>query len=219
MLHGFYAILDLSPHLVLGGASAIERAARNLLAAKPCVLQLRAKSATAAEMLAVAEQVAPLCQEAEVPFCVNDRLDVAMAVGADAVHLGQDDLPLGAARAVLKRQGFPMRIGVSTHDRAQARRAASEGADYIGFGPVFPTQSKLNPDPVVGLEALRAVVQEVTVPVVAIGGITLASLTSVVASGAAAAAVISAVSAHSDPRWAGQQVQAAFGVQPKRPVM
>ena len=104
-----------------------------------------------------------------MPFIVNDRLDVALAVGADGVHLGQDDLPLAAARALVPA-GFV--IGVSTHDEAQARAAVDGGADYLGFGPCFARTSKRNPDPVVGLERL-AQVSRLGAPVVAIGGITL----------------------------------------------
>ena len=116
----------------------------------------------------------PLCRAAGVPFCVNDRLDVALAVGADVVHLGQDDLPLADAQRVRAVAGRPdLLIGFSTHNLAQALAAAAGGADYIGFGPVFGTRSKLNPDPTVGLEALAEVCGAVAVPVVAIGGITL----------------------------------------------
>jgi thiamine-phosphate diphosphorylase len=76
-----------------------------------------------------------------VPFCINDRLDVALAVGADAVHLGQDDLPISAALQVLRGRNKPLLLGVSTHNLAQAKAAVAAGADYIGFGPVFPTRS------------------------------------------------------------------------------
>ena len=105
---------------------------------------------------------------------MNDRLDVALSVGADVVHLGQDDLPLADALRVRAAAGRPdLVIGFSTHDRAQALAAAAGGADYIGFGPVFATGSKANPDPVVGLEPARRGLPRVAVPVVAIGGIAL----------------------------------------------
>src|SRR5438067_13263610 len=111
------------------------------------------KGATAAAMAALCDELRPLCRARAALFIVNDRLDVALAGGADGVHLGQDDLPLAAARR-LAPPGFM--IGVSTHDLAQARAAAAAGADYLGFGPVFATRSKGNPDPIVGLDGLAA---------------------------------------------------------------
>ena len=151
------------------------------------------------------------CRAAGAPFCVNDRLDVALAVGADVVHLGQDDLPLEDARRVRALAGaVKLIIGFSTHNLAQAQAAVAGGADYIGFGPCFPTLSKTNPDPVVGLEALAAVCASATVPVVAIGGIELDSVPTVARAGAAAAAVISAVDRAADSTAAGRLVAAAF---------
>jgi thiamine-phosphate pyrophosphorylase len=215
-LRGYYAILDVAHDVRVDAATpgnapdwaAIERRAARLLEARPACLQLRAKQAGAAAMRDIAAQLLPLCRRAGVPFCVNDRLDVALAVGADVVHLGQDDLPLADARRVAAGR---LVIGFSTHDAAQARAAAGGGADYIGFGPVFATRTKENPDPVVGLAELRAVSAAVSVPVVAIGGITLDRVAAVAAAGAAAAAVISAVAEAPDPTAAGRAVAAAFG--------
>jgi thiamine-phosphate pyrophosphorylase len=143
---------------------------------------------------------------------VNDRLDVAVAAGADVVHLGQDDLPLADALRLRTELGRPeLVVGFSTHNAEQARAAAAEGADYIGFGPVFATRSKLNPDPTAGVQALAAVCRDVAVPVVAIGGIHLDAVPVVAQAGAAAAALISAVAGASDPAAAGRQVNAVFG--------
>ena len=209
-LRGFYAILDAAPALLDDGP-AIERRAGQLLAARPCALQLRAKQAEARALAAAARRLVPLCRAAGVPFCVNDRLDVALAVGADMVHLGQDDLPLADALQVRAAVGRPdLRVGFSTHNPVQAAAAAAAGADYLGFGPVFATASKRNPDPVVGLDQLARVCAAVRVPVVAIGGITLASVPAVAAAGAAAAACIAAVSSAPDPTAAGREVAAAF---------
>jgi len=209
-VHGYYAILDATDAL-LADDRALEAQAGRLLAGAPCCLQLRAKTAGAREMLRAARRLVPLCRERDVPFCVNDRLDVALAAGADVVHLGQDDLPLADALRLRVELGRPdLIVGFSTHNRQQATAAAAAGADYIGFGPVFATTSKLNPDPVVGLESLAAVCRSVSVPVVAIGGIALASVPAVAAAGAAAAAVISAVARAADPAEAGRQVAAAF---------
>jgi thiamine-phosphate pyrophosphorylase len=208
-MRGYYAIVDVIP-AALGDTAALARQTRALLAAGPCCLQLRAKGADAAALRDAARAIGPVCKAAGVPFCVNDRLDVALAVDADVIHLGQDDLPLAEARAMLAAAGRRLIVGISTHNLAQARAAAAAGADYIGFGPVFGTASKLNPDPVVGLATLAAVCSEVRIPVVAIGGITLDQVPAVAATGAAAAAVISAVNAAPDPTAAARQVAAAF---------
>ena len=185
------AAIKLAGALVDGGAS---------------MLQLRMKDASGAELYHLALVLRPLCRELGVPFIVNDRLDVALAVAADGVHLGQDDLPLAAARPLVPA-GFV--IGVSTHNEAQARAAIAGGADYLGFGPCFPTHTKRNPDPVVGLEQL-AFVSGLGAPVVAIGGITRDTIAAVAASGAAAAAVIRAVNNAPDVVAAAREVAAAF---------
>jgi thiamine-phosphate pyrophosphorylase len=209
-MRGFYAILD-APASWLDDPEALARRARQLLAANPCCLQLRAKEASARALAAAARPLLRLCRAAGVSFCVNDRLDVALSVGADAVHLGQDDLPLTDALRVRAEAGRPdLTVGLSTHDRAQALAAAADGADYIGFGPVFATDSKANPDPVVGLVQLAEICRAVPVPVVAIGGIALAAVGSVAAAGASAAALIAAISRASDPTAAGLQIRAAF---------
>jgi thiamine-phosphate pyrophosphorylase len=208
-LRGFYAILDVKEER---GADArgVRARAEELLAARPCCLQLRCKRLGAAEVRDLALALLPLCRAAGVPFCMNDRLDLALVVGADALHLGQEDLPLGDARAVLTGLGRSMVLGVSTHDLAQARAAVLGGADYIGFGPVFATTTKDRPDPVVGLVGLRTVAAEVPVPVVAIGGITRDKVAAVVQAGAAAAAVISDIERAPNPTAAAREVAAAF---------
>jgi thiamine-phosphate pyrophosphorylase len=209
-MRGYYAILDATPELLDAALALVARAER-LLAASPCCLQLRAKAAGALALEAAARLLVPLCRAARVPFCVNDRLDVALAVGADVVHLGQDDLPLADALRVRAAAGRPdLLIGFSTHNPAQALAAAGAGADYIGFGPVFGTRSKANPDPTVGLAALADVCRAVSVPVVAIGGITLDAVPSVARAGASAAALIAAIDTAPDPSAAGRAVAAAF---------
>ncbi len=214
-VRGYYAIVDLPAPAAGESGVAAERAllsqveprAEALLAARPCCLQLRAKSLGAAAMRDAALWLKDRCRAAGVPFCVNDRLDVALAVGADVVHLGQDDLPLADARGIAAGR---LAIGFSTHNPAQAAAAVAGGADYIGFGPIFDTRSKLRPDATVGLQGLRAVAAASPIPVVAIGGITLGTVASVAAAGAAAAAVIAAVNDAPDPTAAGRQVGAAF---------
>ncbi len=214
VLRGYYAIFDVPVGPVPSHRSpaweALLLRARQLLAASPCCLQLRAKAWTAAALCDLAAEIGSLCRAAGVPFCVNDRLDVALVVAADMVHLGQDDLPLLAARRVAQAAGHNLVVGVSTHNLAQAHAAFAAGADYIGFGPVFPTSTKDNPDPVVGLQALRDVCAAVAIPVVAIGGISRQRVAEVAAAGASAAAVISDVDRAPDRTIAGRQVAACF---------
>lgn len=121
---------------------------------------------------------------------INDRCDLAMAVEADGVHLGQEDLPLAYARRLL---GPGKIIGLSTHTASQVREAVIGRPDYIGFGPIFRTSTKADHDPVVGLEGLRAVRSMTTLPMFAIGGVTAASATEIIAAGADGVAVISAI--------------------------
>ncbi len=159
------------------------------------MVQLREKEWPSGQLLPIAERMRERCRRAGVTFIVNDRLDVALAVDADGVHLGQDDLPSRAARPLLRRG---MLLGRSTHSLAQARTAQAEGADYVAVGSMFPTASK--PDfELVGPELIRTVRREITVPLVGIGGITLENLAEVILAGADGVAVISAVCAADDP--------------------
>ncbi|MCA9676309.1 MAG: thiamine phosphate synthase, partial [Myxococcales bacterium] len=145
-------------------------------------------------------------------FVVNDRLDVALAVEADGVHLGQDDLPLADARALAVRAGrSDLLIGVSTHGDAQVSAAVAGGADYLGFGPVYGTRTKQNPDPVQGIQGLaRAVALAGDVGVVAIGGVTPEVAAVIAATGAAAACAIGAVNQATDPARAGRTIGDAW---------
>lgn len=205
---GLYGMLDLPSAPAAPGAPVLlpRHIYRPLFDAGVRVLQLRMKDAPAALMLAVLDEVR-LHRPPGTLLIVNDRLDVALAGGADGVHLGQDDLPLRAARRCCP-QGFL--IGVSTHNEAQAAAALAEGADYLGFGPIFATASKRNPDPVVGVERLRAVCASTRVPVVAIGGVTLERVPELVAAGAHAVAIIAAVNQAADVRGAALAVQRQF---------
>lgn len=230
-LRGFYAILDLRERPPTDGAEVLARA-EELLRAQPCALQLRAKTLPANTVREVAARILPACHAAHVPFCVNDRLDIALAVGADMVHVGQNDLPLIEVLKLIRSvEGPAMAVGVSTHNQEQARAAVKGGADYIGFGPIFSTSSKDNPDPIVGLETLERITSEIAVPVVAIGGVSRSNVADVAAAGADAAAVISDVLTAADPTQAGLDIAAPFLAlparqtrarrrrQPKRPVM
>lgn len=169
----------------------------------------------AIEILAAARMARKVTSEVGALLIVNDRLDIALAAGADGVHLGQDDLPLARARELVSRMNLasPFLIGVSTHNRDQVIEAVRGGADYLGFGPIFATSTKLNPDPVQGIAGLReAVAAAHDIPVVAIGGITPDTAADVAAAGAAAACCISAVNHSENSALAGARISAAFAL-------
>lgn len=166
------------------------------------VVQLRAKQATDTQVVAWGREIRALTRRHGVRFVMNDRFDLALASEADAVHLGQDDLPPGALPAAARTR---LAVGRSTHDLAQAREARAEGVDYVAFGPLFGTTSKESGYAARGLDALAEVVRAVApLPVVAIGGIDAARIGSVVRSGARGVAVISAVVGAPDPRSAAR---------------
>ena len=167
------------------------------------VLQFRDKTASARAFMKEAERLLSVARRANVPLIINDRVEVALAVGADGVHLGQEDLPLAATRRIL---GPGRLIGQSTHSLDQARAASAGGADYIGFGPVFPTPTK--PDyGSVGTALIGQVMQAVRIPVVCIGGIDAGNVEQVVHAGAERIAVVRAVCAAADPESAARDLK------------
>jgi thiamine-phosphate pyrophosphorylase len=172
-----------------------------LLSAGATLLQYRNKAGSPRQMLSLARLLRRIAGE-RVRCIMNDRADLCLAAGFDGVHLGQDDLPPEAARRIVEK---PLWMGVSTHNPEQLRRADQTGADYLAIGPVFATSSKAKPDPVVGLEGVRAARALTRKPLVAIGGITRANARSVIEAGADAVAVISDLL--DDPRRAVAEFQ------------
>ncbi|PYU00724.1 MAG: thiamine phosphate synthase [Acidobacteria bacterium] len=162
--------------------------ARQLVDAGVRVLQYRHKEASSRELLENAKKLSLALVPRGVTFVVNDRADVAALAGASGVHVGQEDLAVEDARAVV---GPGRLVGVSTHNGAQFEQAAGTSADYIAVGPIFSTSTKSNPDPVVGTEFIRQVRPLTDKPIVAIGGITLERAAEVVRAGADAVALIS----------------------------
>ena len=160
------------------------------LSAGAPVIQLRNKGESARPLLAIGRELRVLTREAGALFFVNDRVDVALALDADGVHLGPDDLPVAAARRIVP-EGFL--IGRSADDTDVARQAVAEGADYIGCGTVFRTSTKADVGVVIGVEGLSRVARAVDVPVVGIGGITEDRVEELARSGAAGVAVVGAV--------------------------
>ena len=200
---------DLRVYLVLDptltfGRSPLE-IAEAALRGGVTVLQLRWKSGPLREMLRLGEALRELCRRYGVPFLINDRVDVAMALHADGVHLGQDDLPPEVARHLLGPHAL---IGISARTPEQARAAEAAGADYLGTGSVFPTASKANPT-LIGLEGLAAVVRSTRLPVVAIGGVNPENAAACIRAGAAGVAVISAITQAPDPEAAARALRQA----------
>lgn len=180
-----YAILDL------GYVAKPDRVATTLklIAGGADVLQLRAKGCDIGEIRDVAKEIFPICRATGVPFIINDYSELAAELDADGVHIGQDDGPLAAAREVV---GLGKIIGRSTHSLAQARAALDEGFDYIGFGPLFPTPTKLG-RPSIGLADISAMQSDVgsKIPAFCIGGIKRANLPEVIAAGARRVVIVS----------------------------
>ncbi len=170
-------------------------------------IQLRDKHLGDGEFTDIARQVLAVCRRAGVPMVINDRLDVAAEVGADGVHLGQDDTAIEEARRIL---GPAAIIGGSAGTKKEVQAVAEAGANYVGFGHIYQTRSKSKPAPPVGLEALRLVCLASTIPVIAIGGISPDNTGNVIGAGAWGIAVIGAVCASTDPQAATRRLVESF---------
>ena len=195
---GLYVIIDSQ---ALRGRSHIEVASQAIRGGARTI-QLRDKVQGKKEVLAIAQQLRNLCSEHNVLFIINDFLDLVLATDADGLHLGQDDLPIKVARKLLPMGKI---LGCSTTTVDQAITAGAEGADYIAVGSMYPTLSKETAK-VVGLERLRQIRQAVTLPLVAIGGITKDNAAEVLAAGADSVAVISAILQAESPEEAARQI-------------
>jgi thiamine-phosphate pyrophosphorylase len=186
-LHG-KDLLDITAKVIRGGATTV---------------QLRSKNATGLDMYELALNVRRLTAEAGVSFIVNDRVDIAMAVDADGVHLGQDDMPAAVARRIL---GPGKIIGVSAATPEEAAQAEKDGATYLGVGAIYATGTKNDAGAPIGPEAIKAVTRACSLPAVGIGGINAANAAPVVDAGASGVAVISAIVGHADPEAAASEV-------------
>ena len=186
-----YPLTDIK----LSGLSHSEQV-RRFAAGGASLVQLREKNLSGRDFFESALRAVEVARELNVRLIINDRVDVALAVGADGVHLGQDDLPPEAAREIL---GDSAIIGFSTHNMVQATAALNLPIDYMAIGPIFPTSSKSDTQPTIGLEGLKSIQQVVApIPLVAIGGISQKNATEVIAAGANSVAVISALLSESD---------------------
>ena len=180
-LQNCFSHIELAELAIAGGADTI---------------QFRQKTGETIQMIHTAEQIQALCKRAGASFIINDRVDVAIASHADGVHLGQGDFPIPLARKLLGEGAI---IGGSAGNEEEARKCFLEGADYIGFGPVYPTSSKEDAGPASGLDLLRQVVEKIPLPIIAIGGINKDNTLLVRETGAYGIAVISAVCCEKDP--------------------
>ena len=188
-----FSHLELAELAIAGGADTI---------------QFREKAGETRQMIRIAEQIRALCKRAGAAFIVNDRVDVAIASHADGVHLGQDDFPIPVARKLLGEEAI---IGGSAGNMEEARKCLLEGADYIGFGPVYFTTSKEDAGPAGGLGLLKQVVEEIRLPIIAIGGLTRDNTPQVIQAGVHGIAVISAVCCQKDPLEAAKCLRRLLG--------
>jgi thiamine-phosphate pyrophosphorylase len=198
---GLYAIIDTQS---LKGRSHLE-VAEAVIRGGAKVLQLRDKTTKKKDLLPIAQSLADLCKANGALFIMNDNLDIALAAGADGLHIGQEDLAVGAAR---KLAPLDMIIGCSVFNVEQAKQAVADGADYVAVGAIFPTPSK--DAPVLGLEPLRQVKEAVSVPVVAIGGINISNAAEVKKAGADSIAVIGAILGADSPEKAARELIKIF---------
>jgi len=197
-LTGLYVIIDTQ---ILGPKSEVD-AARKAIRGGAKVIQFRDKQHGRGELLTTAKKLNDLCHKSNTLFIVNDYLDIAIAAEADGIHIGQEDIPLSVVRKELPIDKI---IGISTTTLAQARKAEAEGADYVAVGSIFPSPTKTSAT-VVGLEGLRRIKQAISIPVVAIGGISQENIGEIMSYGADSAAVISAVLTQKDIESATRQL-------------
>ena len=185
-----YAVTDRA---WLGGHTLAEQVS-DAIDGGVTIVQLREKSMPRDELVAEAREICALCHSRGIPFIINDDAELARLVGADGVHVGLDDLDIAAAREIIGEKGI---IGASAHSVEEARAAERAGADYLGVGAVFGSKTKTNAHPL-ALTTLRAITAAVSIPVVAIGGVTRANLPRLADSGIAGAALVSAIFAATD---------------------
>jgi thiamine-phosphate pyrophosphorylase len=188
-----FSHVELTEMAIAGGADAI---------------QFRQKQGSTREMIETACRMKELCARAGVIFIINDRVDIAIASDADGVHLGQDDFMIPLARRLL---GDGRIIGGSAGNINEAMKCVKEGADYIGFGPVYPTRSKDDAGPATGIMIIRQMIKEISIPVIAIGGVNSGNVSEIIGAGAHGIAVISAVCCMENPGEAARNLKEELG--------
>jgi thiamine-phosphate pyrophosphorylase len=203
-MHVDWSLYVITDRRAVGERSLVE-VVRAAVAGGATVVQLREKEATTQAMIRLGQALHEITRAAGIPLIVNDRVDVALAVDAEGVHVGPDDMPARLARQLIG----PRRIlGVSAGNVVEARQAEQDGADYIGVGDVYGTPSKTDAGPPIGLNGLTEITTSVKIAAVGVGGITLDNAAAVIQAGARGVAVISAVLGASDPRTAASRLRA-----------
>lgn len=182
---GLYVIIDLK--VARGDVGKITE---DVIKGGANFIQLRAKEVSTKEFLRAGTEIEKICRKSGIPFIINDRVDVALALNSDGVHLGQDDMPVSIARKLIGRKKL---IGLSVHSLEEAKSSYSEKPDYIGIGPVFSTTTKANAGHPVGTALIKAIKSETNIPLVAIGGINAGNVSEVIEAGADTIAVCSAI--------------------------
>jgi thiamine-phosphate pyrophosphorylase len=204
LLRGYYFITD---HAL--SAAGVESDVRQAVTAGVNVIQYRNKVADTRNLYQEAQRMKAICLDCPAWLIINDRIDIALAVDADGVHLGQDDLPYQEARRFLGRNKI---IGITVHSVAEALAAESLGADYLGVSPIFPTATKSNAGRPCGANELKAIRKACRIPIVAIGGIDLANVGTVIEAGADMVCAISAVVTHPEVATEIRKFQKEFGL-------
>ncbi len=192
VLQSRFSHLELARMAIRGGADTI---------------QFRQKAGATREMIEIVRKLKKLCSWSGVMLIVNDRVDVAIAAEADGIHLGQDDFPIPLARKLMGKSRI---IGGSAATLEEAKKCRTDGADYIGFGPVYPTSSKADAGPASGIELLKKAVEAIPLPIIAIGGISVDNVAEVMRAGARGIAVISAVCCQEYPEQATRALHQAL---------
>lgn len=199
--------MDLRLYGVIGtgytGGRDLVQAVEDSIAGGVTIVQLREKELGGREFIEAARRLREVTARSGVPLIINDRVDVALAVGADGVHLGQEDLPASAARRLVGR----LILGISVSTPEEARQAQQDGADYLGIGPAFPTLSKGDAGQAISPAGVRAITEVVKVPAVAIGGIGPGNIDQLAGTGLAGVAVISAIYGQPDIRRAAEALK------------
>jgi len=197
--YSLYLVTDRS---LSRGKATLEIVKAAIAGGVTCV-QLREKNCSTLEFIKEALSVKEYLKKHNIPLIINDRVDVAQAIGADGVHLGQTDMPLTMAKDILKGS---MIIGISVESLEDAIRAEKDGADYIGISPIFATPTKTDTAPPLGLEGLKEISKAVSLPKVAIGGLNRKNAGEVILNGADGIAVVSAIVSADDPRKAAEEL-------------
>ncbi len=201
-----YAVTDIT----YDNADDVIRTCEKLFSTDVDILQFRSKELSDKDLISVGRQLHAFAARYQKLFIVNDRVDIALLLNADGVHVGQDDFAYYDVKKVAEEAGKDLIIGVSTHDVEQARIAETEGVDYIGVGPIFKTPTKKSYKPV-GLDLIKQVAATVSIPFVCIGGINLENVKSVKEAGGKRVAVVRAVFDAPDPVKAVQEIENALG--------